>query len=384
MSKLYGRIVESSSRMTLSEQVYCILCEEIHAGRWRIGERLPGASNLSQISGLSRAPIQQAFEKLESEGWVQQKPRSGTYLTAVLPYGHQALGAIGIVICQGGRSDEDPTISFHLHAILKIAAERNFTTEVRYLDEEEDWSQVNRVGRHFSAHVKGIISLHAFPYLESANLDSDRLPIVFWGRPYTPRRMICLPMVLHDTRYAFYLLTRRLIEAGHEDILLCGEGNMPPSLVEERREGHALAMEKAGLYFNVEAFQESLEIPPGNPWQLGAFLEKHTPHYTALLCISNVSVDVVSWATHKNIDIPKDLSVVGHMPEPMRKEESKPILTGIDYQLEHTVKTCFRVLNEQINSKHSFESLVYMKPALVEGDSLAPPAEKNIPDVQAI
>jgi len=81
--ELFGQLIVPSNNPTLAEQVYDILCEEIHAGRWKIGERLPSITALAEQSGLSRMPIQRAFENLRKEGYVTQKRRVGTFLTSL-------------------------------------------------------------------------------------------------------------------------------------------------------------------------------------------------------------------------------------------------------------------------------------------------------------
>ena len=374
--RLFGRLVESTSRMTLTEQVYCILCEEIHAGRWHIGERLPGASTLSERSGLSRAPIQQAFERLEREGWVTKRPRSGTYLAAILPYGHRALGTIGIAMPQNGNRNQDPTMALHLHAILKMASEHNYVTEVLYLKEDDNWQGLTRSdGNRFSKQVKGVISLHPCHYVEGSMLAADHVPLVFWGRPWDTDNFYARPMVSHDTRYGFYLLTRRIIDEGHKRIILCGSLEQWDMLLTSRLEGHRLAMEEAGLEVQEDAFEHSCRLSENNSWSWGEFMAHYADKATAFVCASRVAQQLVAWADHHNVVIPRDLSLAANLPEALRPTAPDRTLTGIDYQLEYTVELCLRILEEQMNYRRSRESLIWVKPYVVEGASLAAPPD---------
>ena len=106
-ARLFGRpILHSDLAHSLVDQVCEILLEEIHGGRWEVGERLPGASALAEESGLSRSPIQRAFEKLRERGYLRQEHRSGTYLASIYPKGLAPGGSIGIAIVlkeQGGQ-----------------------------------------------------------------------------------------------------------------------------------------------------------------------------------------------------------------------------------------------------------------------------------------
>jgi GntR family transcriptional regulator/MocR family aminotransferase len=57
----------------------------ILAGRFHPGARLPATRDLAKAYGLSRATIVTAFEQLRSEGYVEGRTGSGTYVSKVLP-----------------------------------------------------------------------------------------------------------------------------------------------------------------------------------------------------------------------------------------------------------------------------------------------------------
>jgi GntR family transcriptional regulator / MocR family aminotransferase len=54
-------------------------------GRLQPGARLPATRDLAKAYGLSRATIVMAFEQLKSEGYVEGRTGSGTYVSRVLP-----------------------------------------------------------------------------------------------------------------------------------------------------------------------------------------------------------------------------------------------------------------------------------------------------------
>ena len=54
-------------------------------GRLRPGARLPATRDLAQAYKLSRTTIITAFEQLKSEGYVEGRTGSGTYVSKVLP-----------------------------------------------------------------------------------------------------------------------------------------------------------------------------------------------------------------------------------------------------------------------------------------------------------
>jgi GntR family transcriptional regulator / MocR family aminotransferase len=65
--------------------LYDELCTAILAGHLRPGARLPATRDLAMQYGLSRPTIVTAFEQLRSEGYVEGRVGSGTYVSETLP-----------------------------------------------------------------------------------------------------------------------------------------------------------------------------------------------------------------------------------------------------------------------------------------------------------
>ena len=73
------------SGVNLYRWLYDALRKAILAGHLQPGARLPATRDLANAYGLSRATIVTAFDQLKSEGYVDGRPGSGTYVSAVLP-----------------------------------------------------------------------------------------------------------------------------------------------------------------------------------------------------------------------------------------------------------------------------------------------------------
>lgn len=73
------------ARGNLYRWLYGELRAAILDGRLRPGARLPATRDLAPAYGLSRATIVTAFEQLKSEGYVEGRSGSGTYVSQVLP-----------------------------------------------------------------------------------------------------------------------------------------------------------------------------------------------------------------------------------------------------------------------------------------------------------
>src|SRR5512132_2123351 len=72
-------------RGNLYRWLYGELRAAILDGRLQPAARLPATRDLASAYGLSRATIVTAFDQLKSEGYVEGRPGSGTYVSEVLP-----------------------------------------------------------------------------------------------------------------------------------------------------------------------------------------------------------------------------------------------------------------------------------------------------------
>lgn len=73
---------------TLQRQLYDALRASILDGRLLPGECLPGTRSLAASLEISRTTVALVFDQLRAEGYVSGRPRSGTFVTRVLPDAH--------------------------------------------------------------------------------------------------------------------------------------------------------------------------------------------------------------------------------------------------------------------------------------------------------
>ena len=96
--ELFGRKIVPHHQMTFEEQIRDVLVKEIHAGRWEIGERLPGILALARKTGFGTRTMHNAFDKLAQEGYVEMCGNRGTYLKSLSP-GAESSGRIVMDLC---------------------------------------------------------------------------------------------------------------------------------------------------------------------------------------------------------------------------------------------------------------------------------------------
>ncbi len=372
---LYGRPVSPSRRLSLTDQIYDIIREEIASGRWRLGDRLPSISSLAEESGISGWPVQQAFERLREEGILAQRKGSGTYLASLLPRGHSPRGAIGVVAPRQGASSPEFN-QWRLHEILSAAADRSYLAEVRYFDANEDPGIIAKIGGLFSSQVQGLISLMPFDHYPGPELPPDHLPLVFLEE----QDLKATPAVNFDLRHGAYMITRRLLELGHREIAPC----FGPETRHMRRvadlllEGHSLAMREAGLRVDKEAVGQSMDIAMGDLAGLNRFLDEHSAS-TALLGVSPARArEIIGLGAMRGVRTPRDLSLVSFTLRTAELLYPELGLSGVGYDFEHALRMCFEMLLEQMETRRIPVTALTLRGHLVEGKTLGPPRPAGI------
>ncbi len=374
LKTMYGRpVFTSDSDLTLTDQIFEILCEEIRTGHWKVGERLPSVTALSKQTGLGRTPIQQAFERLSETGYVRQEQRSGTYLEAQFPRGEENLGTLGVALHladEGGSLVPDAYSHFRLARLLKAISERGYGAQVRYLRTQEEWGNVDTVGAVFDENVKGVVALHPFDHDNSPIIRPGKLPFVYLGS--NSRR--CQPVIAGDTSKGFYDATERLIEAGHRNIVCF----MDPSESREenavRTEAHEAAMSHAGLPVMRQAATDSYQIASGDLFAMRHWLNTYSAA-TAIICMRGPeSMQIINLARLIGRNVPEDLSLVGHGEH--ADNPDSPI-TRVDYDYASLLSACLDVLSEQMRMRRVTVSRILIRAYIREGVTVASPRESE-------
>jgi DNA-binding LacI/PurR family transcriptional regulator len=350
-----------------------ILLEEILAGHWQPGERLPSVASLAKLSGLSRWPIQEAFEGLREEGYLRQSERSGTFLETLTPKGQTPRATLGVAMLLSEDRHNwttTPYSGYRLSRIMAAAEARNYAVEVKHLRAEDHWDRVDRAGAVFDRDVLGVISLYAFPHEPQEYLAPDRLPFVYLGT----NTHACLPAVAGDTMGGFYRLTKRILSEGHRDIVCLFDPFDDPWENQSRLQAHRYAMEEAGFEVNVDAFDFSRSLTEGDLAGLRRFIERfHTA--TAIICMwGSVSSQLVEVAEMMEIRVPQDLSIVAHGASPMGSRRTS-VMTHLEYDMDALVASCFDLLQEQKSERRTRRNIILGASRIHEGASLAPPAQ---------
>ena len=80
--------LEDASGKTLHLKLLNYITQGIQSGRLNSGRKLPGSRSLAKQLGINRKTVQQVYEELEVQGWLESKLRQGTFVSHVLPEHH--------------------------------------------------------------------------------------------------------------------------------------------------------------------------------------------------------------------------------------------------------------------------------------------------------
>ncbi|RZS90055.1 DNA-binding FadR family transcriptional regulator [Motilibacter rhizosphaerae] len=69
-------------RAPLAEQAAAAVADGIRAGRWAVGDRLPGEAQLAEELGVGRSTVREAVRVLAGAGMVESRQGAGTYVRA--------------------------------------------------------------------------------------------------------------------------------------------------------------------------------------------------------------------------------------------------------------------------------------------------------------
>ena len=76
--------MQPAVRTNLTDTAIQNIRAEITASRWQIGERIPNEATLADMLGVSRGTVREAVRVLVSQGILETRQGSGTYVRSVI------------------------------------------------------------------------------------------------------------------------------------------------------------------------------------------------------------------------------------------------------------------------------------------------------------
>ena len=73
-------IIDKESNITAYMQLYYMIRQDIVAGIYKYGDKIPSKRTIASETGLSVIPVEHALSLLCEEGYIESRPRSGSYV----------------------------------------------------------------------------------------------------------------------------------------------------------------------------------------------------------------------------------------------------------------------------------------------------------------
>ena len=70
--------IDKQKKQPIYQQIVTHFIEEIQAGTYGPGDRLPPERSLAQTFGVNRSTVVKALDELKSLGWIERKQGSGS------------------------------------------------------------------------------------------------------------------------------------------------------------------------------------------------------------------------------------------------------------------------------------------------------------------
>ncbi|WP_461532289.1 MocR-like pyridoxine biosynthesis transcription factor PdxR [Sinomicrobium sp.] len=77
--------IDRSANVPIYLQLTNAVIRQIRSGRLRRGLKLPGSRSLAERLSVNRMTVVAAYDELQAQGWIEQKPRKGSFVSDELP-----------------------------------------------------------------------------------------------------------------------------------------------------------------------------------------------------------------------------------------------------------------------------------------------------------
>lgn len=351
---------------------YYVLMEELKkdiiSGKRKPGDRLPSENELSATCHVSRHTVRKALSILEQEGFIEAEHGRGTFVSRKAG-GKKGSGNIAVIttylsdyifprLIQG----IDSVLTAGGYSIILKNTGNSRLKESRCLEEilEKDID-----GLIIEPSKSEIMCGHTGLY---DKLDFYQIPYVFIQGYYT--RMKNKPHILMDDCMGGYLVTKHLIDLGHENIL--GIFKADDSQGKDRHKGYVKALQEAGFLYDPDMVvwfhTEDRAVKPSSV--LALMLSEGVP-IDGIVCYNDqIAFEVMKTIKENGLSVPDDISVTGY-DNSFMAENGLVKLTTIAHPQERLGAMAAELLLEKMNDVPDEESRVerILKPELVIRDS---------------
>lgn len=345
-----------------------ILKNDILAGIYQPGDKMPSENHLVQEFGLSRHTVRKALSILEEEGYIVAIHGKGTFCTqrAIHKKESRNIAVVTTYI-------SDYIFPRLIQGINKVLSKNGYsiifkTTENSRRGETaclEDVLNKDIDGLIIEPSKSEIVCRHPKLY---QTLDKYDIPYIFIHGVY--EEMKDKPHILMDDCKGGYLLTQYLIQMGHQHI--AGVFKADDHQGRERHKGYVKALQEAGFSYDPDmVVWFHTEDRQTKPVTSIVKMVQEQREMDAVVCYNDqIAFSIIGGLHQIGVSIPEDISITGY-DNSMLAHQHPLCLTTITHPQEKLGEMAGQLLLDKIQGESEKERAIeyLIEPKLVIGNS---------------
>ena len=278
------------------------------------GNRLPTEMEISSAYSVSRQTVRSALKELESDGVIERRQGSGSYIKPVKSAKDSSHIAVVTTFI------DDYIFPSILHDAQRIFSDNGYSTIV-YATENSVGRENEILSEILGKEIDAVLiegSRTSYPTPNTAlfmQLRKRGVPVLFLHGKYS--NLPEFPAVLDDNFHGGYQLAGYLIGKGHRDIagIFKSDDEQGP----ERYHGVVSAMTDSQIRINDSRFcwydtedrKSILSKEPGSRTRLSRFIDEKLGEATALVCYNDeIAYAAIQLLQKSGRKVPDDIAVV--------------------------------------------------------------------------
>lgn len=342
--------------------------EQIQQGKIQPGDKFYSEHKLGEMFGISRQTVRQAIAILDSEGYLEGRRGSGTFVTYKENNARRKTNTIGVISTYVDSYIFPPIIQ----GLGKVLSKKGYTIQMMFT--------LNRVENEhrllkglLQNPVDGLIVEPTKSGLPNPNLDFYRqiahqdIPILFFNAYYPSLQGKTFPHVAMNDKSAGKIAAQRLIRAGHREIAAFFKSDDYQGHL--RYAGYLEALIENGINMNaLRVVWFSTEDMPHLFENRQRILEP-LEGATAIVCYNdNIAAACLTFLAKEGFAVPDDFSLVS-IDNAALVETTRPPLSSVNHHKEKLGVVVAENMLKMINDP-DFDANLEFEPKLVERDSV--------------
>lgn len=361
----------SDSREFLYQQIASRLRQEIDAGVYAEGTRLPSMDDLAAHFEVNKITVLKALDELKNEGVIYSIPAQGTYVTKINRNENtqrkNSVFTVGLLSHVLDPSEFGP---YHMGIITGIQNELSHKKgNLLLMPAGNLHTDAELYQLAMEAAVDAMIYMGPFNNGLLSRLIKNGLPSVVVDYSY---QGITTDSILIDNTGGGYLIMDHLLQMGHRKIALV-TGLDDHSSTNERLTGMIQALTAAQMTINDLTVIKGDFTRKSGYEAASTILKKHK-ECTAICCMNDEMAAGVLQAiyTLSSLKVPADISVTG-FDDVLLSAATHPPLTSIHVDIQHMGRIAVqRLLDRMEDPKSNPTSTLISTQLTIRGSSAKP------------